>query len=64
MKNGVFWDVTRATRRNIPEDTVLNRIKSLWGIIKAATNTNSGNNSVPSINVEGKLCNNIQIGAN
>jgi hypothetical protein len=26
MKNGVFWDVivlTRATRRNIPEDTIL-----------------------------------------
>jgi hypothetical protein len=31
MKNGVFWDVTpckvltRATRRNIPEDTILHR---------------------------------------
>jgi hypothetical protein len=24
MKNGVFWDVlTRATQRNIPEDTIL-----------------------------------------
>jgi hypothetical protein len=23
MKNGVFWVVTRATRRNNPEDTIL-----------------------------------------
>jgi hypothetical protein len=23
MKNGVFWNVTRATQRNIPEDTIL-----------------------------------------
>jgi hypothetical protein len=26
MKNGVFWDVTRATWRNIPEDTILQAI--------------------------------------
>jgi hypothetical protein len=24
MKNGVFWVLTRATRRNNPEDTILN----------------------------------------
>jgi hypothetical protein len=41
-----------------------NRIKILWDIIKAATNSNPGNNSVPSRNIEGKLCNNGQIGAN
>jgi hypothetical protein len=25
MKNGVFWVVTRATRRNNPEDTILHK---------------------------------------
>jgi hypothetical protein len=29
MKNGVFWVLTRATRRNNPEDTILHRIYTI-----------------------------------
>jgi hypothetical protein len=38
-----------------------NKIKTSWGIVKDATNTRIANNSVPSINIEGKPCNNVQI---
>jgi hypothetical protein len=30
MKNGVFWDVTTTTRRNIPEDAILHLRNGLW----------------------------------
>jgi hypothetical protein len=30
MKNAVFWDVTRATRRNIPEAAILQKIPGLF----------------------------------
>jgi hypothetical protein len=40
------------------------RIKISWDNIKAVTNTNCHNNSIPPINIEGKLCNNVQIIAN
>jgi hypothetical protein len=38
-----------------------NKIKMSCSIVKAATNTRLANNSVPSINIEGKPCNNVQI---
>jgi hypothetical protein len=34
MKIGVFWDVTtRATRRNVPEDTILQNNSTLWSSV-------------------------------
>jgi hypothetical protein len=30
MKNGVFWVLTRATRRNNPEDTILQSLQSSY----------------------------------
>jgi hypothetical protein len=38
-----------------------NKIKTSWSIIRASTNTNLGKNTIPLINIEGKLCNNVQI---
>jgi hypothetical protein len=41
-----------------------NKIKTSWSIIRSLTNTNLSKNTIPLINIEGKLCNNVQIMAN
>jgi hypothetical protein len=41
-----------------------NKIKTSWGIIRSVTNINSSKNTIPVINIDGKLCNNVQIMAN
>jgi hypothetical protein len=38
-----------------------NKIKTSWGIIRFVTNANSSKNTIPIINIDGKLHNNIQI---
>jgi hypothetical protein len=41
-----------------------NKIKTSWNIIRSITHTNNDKNTIPIINIEGKLCNNGQIMAN
>jgi hypothetical protein len=36
-----------------------NKVKTLWGIIRAVTNTNFSKDTIQMINIEGKLCNNV-----